>query len=117
MKSRGSIRSLSGLIVCGAVAVSAIGLPHTHDVDHRADVAHVEHDHGGHGTVLLDQNSQLLSKTFSLSCFTVLTGPMSAPSIEPVITVEPFNLSQSLAHPGRDPPGENRPRAPPFLSS
>ena len=100
--------------MCGVVAVSVTGLPLSHDADHCAEVAHLEHDHGGHGTVLLEQDEQLLSKTLS---FSALTAVIALPFGEPATIIEPPTHGQSLEHPGRDPPAEARPRAPPILTS
>jgi hypothetical protein len=99
--------------MCGVVAVSVTGLPLSHDTDHCADVAHLEHDHGGHGTVLLEQDEQLLSKTLS---FSALTTVIALPIIQPATIIEPPAHRRSLEHPGRDPPAETRPRAPPILT-
>jgi hypothetical protein len=96
------------------VALSVTGLALSHDADHRADVAHVEHDHGGHGTVLLDQDERLLSKTVELAAVTAV---MTLPLSELATSSETSADGPSIAHPGRDPPDESRPRAPPILIS
>lgn len=100
--------------MCSMVALSVAGVPVSHDADHSGDVAHVEHDHGGHGTVLIHQDERLLSKTIS---FSALTAPMVLPLIGPAANIEVFTHSPSFAHPGRDPPEESQPRAPPILIS
>jgi hypothetical protein len=100
---------LSALL--GSVMVaSTTGLPLHHEADHEGDVAHVERHHGGHGAELVEQDGQLLSKTFNLSA----TAALQALSFgEPLPGIEAFLPSQSPAHHGRDPPRESRPRAPP----
>lgn len=97
-----------------AIALSAIALPLSGQADHPAYVAHIEHDHGGHGTVLLDQDERLLSKTFEFSAVTV---EMTTTAIEPATSGEFSAHRTSFAHLGRDPPDESRPRAPPTLTS
>jgi len=94
--------------------VSVTGLPHAHDSDHGTEVAHIEHGHGGHGTMLLEQDEQLLSKTFD---FSAVATPVALPFSEPAVIVESSAHGSSFAHPGRDPPEESRPRAPPILTS
>ncbi len=100
--------------MCGVVALSVAGLPLSHDADHRADVAHVEHDHGGHGTALLDQGERLLSKTFD---FSAVSAAMTLPLSERATSSESSTHRPTFARPGRDPPHESRPRAPPILNS
>jgi hypothetical protein len=100
--------------MCAVVALSVTGPPLSDHADHPADVAHVEHDHGGHGTVLLDQDERLLSKTFELSA---VTAEMDLPLSEPATSGESSAHGPSFSHRGRDPPDESRPRAPPILTS
>ncbi len=114
MNRRSPFLSLSSAIMCGVVALSVTGIPLSHDADHGVDVAHVEHDHGGHGTVLLEQDEQLLSKAFD---FSAVTTPMILPLSEPATSITSFAHGPSFDHPGRDPPDESRPRAPPILIS
>jgi hypothetical protein len=114
MNRRSPFRSLSCAILCGVVAFSVTGLPLSHHADHDGEVAHVEHGHGGHGTVLLEQDERLLSKTFD---FHAVITPIALPFTEPAAIVESPVLGSSFAHPGRDPPEESRPRAPPILIS
>jgi len=114
MNRRSPFLSLSSAVMCSVVALSATGLPLPHDADHGVDVAHVEHDHGGHGTALLEQDEQLLSKTFD---FAAVTTPMILPLSEPATSNTSYAHGPSCDHPGRDPPDESRPRAPPILTS
>ncbi len=114
MNRRSPFRSLSCAVLCGVVAISVTGLPLSHHADHGDDVAHIEHGHGGHGTVLLEQDERLLSKTFD---FSAVDAPIALPFSEPTTTIESSGRGSSFAHPGRDPPAESRPRAPPILIS
>jgi hypothetical protein len=94
------------------VALSVTGLPLSHHADHDGEVAHIEHGHGGHGAVLLEQDEQLLSKAFG---FAAATTSITAPLREPAVIVESAAHGSLFAHPGRDPPADGRPRAPPIL--
>jgi hypothetical protein len=113
MIRRGLGQSVLSAFMCGVVAASVTGLPMSHAADHGSEAAHVEHDHGGHGTTLLEQDEQLLSKSFS---FTALSSMPAPPIGDPVtVAVTPIH-SRRLEHPGRDPPEQARPRAPPSQS-
>lgn len=114
MNRRGTLRSLSCATLCGVVALSVTGLPLSHHADHGGEVAHIEHGHGGHGAVLLEQDEQLLTKAFG---FSVVNTPIVEPLSEPAMIVASSAHGSSFAHPGRDPPEKNRPRAPPILIS
>ena len=101
-------------MVGGLVALSLTGLPLPHHADHDAEVAHVEHGHGGHGTLLLQQDERLLTKTVDVSAPAAATPAFLSSPV--VARVSPTH-GPSLPHPGRDPPGNSRPRAPPALTS
>jgi hypothetical protein len=111
MTRRSTLRFLANLALCGLVALFATGLPLSYDADHQCDSAHIEHDHGGHGTVLLEYDEQLLSKTLS---FTAVDGPQTMPWTEAVANGEHPRHRRSFTHNGRDPPRDSRPRAPPI---
>jgi hypothetical protein len=111
MTRRSTLRSLASLALCGLVALFATGLPLSYDADHQSDSAHVEHDHGGHGTALLEYDEQLLSKTLS---FTAVDGPQTMPWTEAVANGEHPRHGRSFTHNGRDPPRDSRSRAPPI---
>ena len=110
MSRRNAFRSCANSALCGLIALVATGLPLSHDADHRSDAAHLEHDHGGHGTVLVEQDVQLLGKPFS---FAAVPGAVTARWTEALAVVEPRVHARTHAHRGRDPPAESRPRAPP----
>ena len=114
MIRRSTLRSLASLALCGLVALFATGLPMSYDADHQSDSAHIEHDHGGHGTVLLEQDEQLLTKSNSFSAVAL---PNLLPWTEAAATVENPPQGRSFQHKGRDPPRESRPRAPPITTS
>ena len=114
MNRRSPSLTLSTALMCGVLALSVTGIPHLHDADHPADVAHVERGHGGHGAVLPDQDERLPSKTLDFSAATAAVTPALT---EPVTTGESFGRFSNFTHPGRDPPEESRPRAPPILIS
>jgi hypothetical protein len=103
-------RPVSGAILGVVIAFSVTGLPMPGRADHGAEVAHVEHDHGGHGVVLLEQDERLLSRSLDLpACTTVRTPSLSVSATG----TRSFAYGQSFVHPGRDPPPATRPRAPP----
>ncbi len=111
MSSRGPFRSTIGLTLLGLVALVATGLPLSYDVDHGSDIAHMEHDHGGHGTVLIEQNAQLQSKSAGHA---LAPTPAETPWAEASASNEPIVQARFNLHRGRDPPSEIRPRAPPI---
>ncbi len=100
--------------MCGLVALVATSPPLSFHADHRSDAAHMEHDHGGHGTVLIDQDEQLLSKTGSF------VAPLEAtvlPWTDSPLSIERSAQTGAFVHGGRDPPENSRPRAPPISFS
>ena len=112
MNCRSPLRSFACTALCGLVALFATGLPLSHNADHASEAAHIEHDHGGHGMVLLDHDEQLSSKTVS---FSAVAGPITMPWTEAAASVENPTLGRSFTHKGRDPPKDARSRAPPIL--
>ena len=112
MTRRSTLRSTANFALCGLGALFATGLPLSHDADHTSDAAHIEHDHGGHGMVLLDQDEQLLTKSLS---FSAVAGPITMPWTEAAASVENPNQGRSFTHKGRDPPKDRRSRAPPIF--
>ena len=114
MALRDVFRSSASCILCGLVALFATGLPLSHAADHQSASTHMEHDHGGHGVVLLEYDEQLLSKTLDLSAAAVPVLPRLSEA-EAVFEC-PFQ-ERPFPHKGRDPPKVCRPRAPPILLS
>jgi len=114
MKRRSPIQLSVTVALCGLVALVATGLPVSHRADHQSDMAHLEHDHGGHGTVVLEQDEQLLTKLFS---FSAVRGAIAAMWTEAGPSIEQAVQIGSHRYHGRDPPLESKPRAPPSIIS
>ena len=108
------LRSLANLALCALIALYATGLPLSHDADHQSDAAHVEHDHGGHGSFLLEQEEQLLSKTVG---FSAIIEMIQLPWAEATANAVRLPQERSFDNSGLDPPNDTRPRAPPITVS